>query len=74
MGTSDGSEVNLHFNVLPAATQKALNFLSKESWLKGSPWYLAGGTALALHFGHRQSVDLDFFSPEKKFELEALRD
>ena len=25
---------------------------------------LAGGTALALHFGHRRSVDLDFFSTE----------
>lgn len=29
----------------------------------GSRFYLAGGTALALQFGHRQSVDLDFFSP-----------
>lgn len=27
--------------------------------------YLAGGTALALHLGHRISVDLDFFTPEK---------
>jgi len=26
--------------------------------------YLAGGTGLALHFGHRRSVDLDFFAPE----------
>jgi len=25
--------------------------------------YLAGGTAIALHLGHRQSVDLDWFSP-----------
>jgi hypothetical protein len=25
-------------------------------------YYLAGGTALALRFGHRRSVDLDFFS------------
>lgn len=29
-------------------------------WLKD--FYLAGGTALALTFGHRVSVDLDFFS------------
>jgi hypothetical protein len=27
-------------------------------------WYLAGGTALALHIGHRVSIDLDFFSFE----------
>lgn len=26
-------------------------------------FYLAGGTALSLQIGHRQSVDLDFFSP-----------
>ncbi len=24
-------------------------------------FYLAGGTGLALHFGHRESIDLDFF-------------
>ncbi|MFZ6029667.1 MAG: nucleotidyl transferase AbiEii/AbiGii toxin family protein [Chloroflexota bacterium] len=29
----------------------------------GQRFYLAGGTALALQLGHRQSVDLDFFSP-----------
>jgi hypothetical protein len=28
-------------------------------------FYLAGGTALALEFGHRKSIDLDFFSKEK---------
>ncbi|MDD2714841.1 MAG: nucleotidyl transferase AbiEii/AbiGii toxin family protein [Candidatus Wallbacteria bacterium] len=32
-------------------------------------FYLAGGTALALHLGHRKSVDLDFFS-EKKFNTD----
>lgn len=26
--------------------------------------YLAGGTAIALHLGHRLSVDFDFFTPE----------
>lgn len=26
-------------------------------------YYLAGGTALALHAGHRESVDLDYFTP-----------
>lgn len=33
----------------------AKSALSKE-------FYLAGGTALALHLGHRFSIDLDFFS------------
>ena len=27
-------------------------------------FYLAGGTALALHLGHRYSVDLDWFTAE----------
>lgn len=35
------------------------------------PFYLAGGTALALQIGHRHSVDLDFFS-EKKFSVKRL--
>ncbi len=28
------------------------------------PFYLAGGTSLALQMGHRISVDLDFFTPD----------
>ena len=31
----------------------------------GVEYYLAGGTALALHIGHRVSVDLDYFSPNQ---------
>ncbi|MCS7190730.1 MAG: nucleotidyl transferase AbiEii/AbiGii toxin family protein [Fimbriimonadales bacterium] len=27
-------------------------------------FYLGGGTAVALHYGHRRSVDLDWFRPE----------
>ena len=26
-------------------------------------FYLGGGTAIALHLGHRRSVDFDWFSP-----------
>ncbi|MBI2070355.1 MAG: nucleotidyl transferase AbiEii/AbiGii toxin family protein [Elusimicrobia bacterium] len=39
-------------------------------------FYLAGGTALALQFGHRVSMDLDFFSPDYPLDpshLEALK-
>ncbi len=32
-------------------------------------FYLAGGTALALHLGHRISVDFDFFSATNKLVL-----
>ncbi|OGK13363.1 hypothetical protein A2859_00865 [Candidatus Roizmanbacteria bacterium RIFCSPHIGHO2_01_FULL_37_16b] len=42
--------------------QKALVLLGKSKVLpKGT--YLAGGSALALHFGHRISIDFDFFTP-----------
>lgn len=33
--------------------------------------YLAGGTALALHLDHRQSFDLDLYSPQE-FEVNML--
>jgi hypothetical protein len=35
-------------------------------------WVLYGGTAIALHLGHRQSVDFDFFSPDS-LDRAALR-
>lgn len=35
---------------------------------------MAGGTALALQVGHRQSVDLDFFTPEKSFDEKKLQE
>ena len=45
--------------------QAQLNVLSKAGpWLTGQNFYLAGGTALAIYFGHRRSVDLDWFTPE----------
>ena len=48
--------------VLPD-TIRALELVSQISTVKNS--YLAGGTALTLHLGHRVSVDLDFFTPEE---------
>jgi len=37
--------------------------LKNIAFLKSYGVYLAGGTALALHFGHRTSQDLDFYTP-----------
>jgi len=34
---------------------------------------LRGGTALAVHCGHRKSIDLDFFSPEDFSTSDLLR-
>lgn len=36
--------------------------------------YLAGGTAVALHLGHRLSVDFDFFAPEAMDSLHWLHE
>lgn len=66
------TKIDWHTSILPRATKKALDFLSVQDWLKKSKWYLAGGTALALHMGHRTSIDLDFFLPQKDFYLEQL--
>lgn len=73
MVSSPKKQIIWHTEVLPRRTKKALDFLSKQSWLKHSSWYLAGGTALALQAGHRSSVDLDFFSV-KKFNNNLLLD
>ncbi len=63
---------NWHYEILPRQTKKALMFLSEEKWLKESGWYLAGGTALALQAGNRKSLDLDFFTENKDFDMEEL--
>lgn len=44
-------------------TQPQYQLLQKLSpWMTHNGFYLAGGTALTLYFGHRQSVDLDWFT------------
>jgi len=50
-------------------TLRAIKLVSKIPTVANA--YLAGGTASALHFGHRISVDLDFFT-RTKFNEKAL--
>lgn len=57
-------------NTLSPDTLRGLKLIGKEKWLDFA--YLAGGTALALRLGHRQSVDFDFFTPKKFDELIIL--
>jgi hypothetical protein len=52
---------NPHWEALTPETQQA--FYQAASLPFIGQFYLAGGTGLALHLGHRFSVDLDFFSP-----------
>jgi len=68
-----------HWEALTPATQNAFHLLGKLEFIKR--FYLAGGTGLALHLGHRFSVDLDFFSaeadsvgPDERSTLRSLLD
>lgn len=50
----------MHSEVLPQRARRLCRKLVRLPALR--PFYLAGGTGLALHLGHRRSEDLDFFS------------
>lgn len=67
-------QIESNLDIIPSETKKAFIFLSEQSWLGESDWYLAGGTALALQAGNRSSVDLDFFTTEKDFNKSELLD
>src|SRR3989344_1801865 len=69
---SSAQKLNWHYETLPRKTKRALDFLSKDKWLKKSKFYLAGGTALALQVGNRKSFDLDFFTEKKDFNGKKL--
>lgn len=59
----------LFLDRLPTAARNAFLYcVSELDILLDSDWYLAGGTALTLQVGHRQSVDLDFFLPNIDFD------
>lgn len=49
----------LHLQTILPDTLELLKKLSAQPEMEGLR--LVGGTALALHYGHRQSIDLDFF-------------
>lgn len=62
--------------ILLPETKSLLQNLTKVNLPKES--YLAGGTAVALHLGHRRSADLDFFTPiefvETQWEAKLKKD
>jgi hypothetical protein len=64
-----------HWEVLTPETRQAFDKIANLELV--GRFYLAGGSGLALHLGHRFSVDLDFFSAEKDavgfVERSALR-
>jgi hypothetical protein len=50
-----------HWEALTPETQKAFERVAQVPFIP--EYYLAGGTGLGLHLGHRFSLDLDLFSP-----------
>lgn len=48
----------MHYEILNKKRKNILPLLAELQ----DDFYLAGGTALALHLGHRESADLDFFT------------
>ena len=50
-----------HWEALTSETQQLFRKAAGLEFI--NRFYLAGGTGLALHLGHRFSIDLDFFSP-----------
>jgi hypothetical protein len=57
-GTFMPQRLDPKFDVLPAAQQQIWNALAAAPRLG---FVLYGGTAIALHLGHRRSIDFDFF-------------
>jgi len=62
--------MNIHWNILD---EKRLAILPLLKEMVGDEFYLAGGTGLALQFGHRDSIDFDFFTG-KDFDTMKLID
>jgi len=60
----------MFIETLPTDTQGLLRQLGGLPTV--APFYLAGGSAVALHLGHRVSVDLDFFTPHEAYAAEPL--
>jgi len=60
----------MHEDVINKKTKSILESLAQSGSIKD--YYLAGGTALALQYGHRKSIDLDFFN-QKSFDTTALK-
>jgi hypothetical protein len=51
-----------HWEALTPVTRDAFHLLGRLDFI--NRFYLAGGTGLSFHLGHRFSVDLDFFSAD----------
>jgi len=60
----------LNKDVLTQEGLMVFNALAKMQDM--APFTLIGGTALALQIGHRKSLDLDFWLPDKKLNKDSI--
>lgn len=67
-----GTLIKPHWEALTPETREAFHRISRLPFIDS--FYLAGDTGLALHLGHRFSVDLDFFSPAEDVVGPSQRD
>jgi len=51
----------MHFEILSTQQRELLPFIARFK----RTFYLVGGTAIALHIGHRRSIDFDLFTSKK---------
>lgn len=59
----------LHKETVDTSTLELLKELQSKPYLNG--FHLVGGTALALYYGHRRSIDIDLFT-NNSFEASKL--
>lgn len=59
---------NIHFETLSSEQVNILLDIQDIS----RDFLLVGGTAIALHLGHRKSIDFDFFS-DQEFDMDSLK-
>lgn len=60
----------LYIKSVRSSTLELIKELQGQKYLKD--FYLVGGTALALYYGHRESIDVDLFSNEDFDERRLL--
>jgi len=62
--------MSFHAGTLTPEQSEVLGVLGPAA--TGAGFHLGGGTAVALHLGHRRSVDFDWFTTERLDDPMAL--
>ncbi len=62
----------MHPESISQQTKRVLEKIAKSDIAKN--FYLAGGTALAIQLGHRESLDLDWFSKDSFFNADLKKE